>query len=407
MGAGKIVSVVKGLMQIPSRKIQMISQSQSRTLTRFKLHLQSKRQERFWRESTCLDLKILGQKRKTGLSKGTNFVFRERNADRHSSNRPYCSCHGYKWSRILLSVYQDCVVVWRLTSSSHTKVCPPQSRYASIFLKIAIDMLKLYSDNFGPLRITKRIKLITQPPDMLPIPEALIAQDHRCAGCEAYLQQGNSRDFQARLLIHLCIIRRQSARFCTGAWLHTVLIFALVVWTYLIVFYMIMYQSVNNRLSVDYCPVSNTSLTLFGHFAKSAVCLQMCHYTGALYCQNCHSNCKAVLPANVLAQWNFEPQSVSNMAKEYLTAIHEQPVLRIFEAHAGNLSCHIHAIFNYPRSLISEQVSAQIFDEHKSMWRAKSLFPFERSLFPMWKLICNRRRQKLLPYMGIYSAGQK
>ncbi|KAL1222121.1 hypothetical protein V5N11_009354 [Cardamine amara subsp. amara] len=54
---------------------------------------------------------------------------------------------------------------------------------------------------------------------------------------------------------------------------------------------------------------------------------RLCEYTGQLFCSSCHTNDMAVLPARVLHHWDFNRYPVSQLAKSYLDAIHEQPML--------------------------------------------------------------------------------
>ena len=54
-----------------------------------------------------------------------------------------------------------------------------------------------------------------------------------------------------------------------------------------------------------------------------------CEYTRQLYCSNCHSNAKQVLPWSVLQEWDFRPRKVSNVVQEYLSSIFDQPILCI------------------------------------------------------------------------------
>lgn len=50
-----------------------------------------------------------------------------------------------------------------------------------------------------------------------------------------------------------------------------------------------------------------------------------CYYYGKYFCQNCHSNKKAVLPALVIHEWNFKKKMVSNIAFGLLSEIEDIP----------------------------------------------------------------------------------
>ncbi|XP_077220151.1 phox (PX) domain-containing protein [Tasmannia lanceolata] len=54
---------------------------------------------------------------------------------------------------------------------------------------------------------------------------------------------------------------------------------------------------------------------------------RLCEYTGQLFCNLCHTNETAVLPAKVLHLWDFSLYPVSQLAKAYLESIYDQPML--------------------------------------------------------------------------------
>jgi len=56
---------------------------------------------------------------------------------------------------------------------------------------------------------------------------------------------------------------------------------------------------------------------------------RLCYYTGAYYCQNCHKNDKAILPAQILLNWDFAKYKVSVYAKEYLSDIYDKPIIDV------------------------------------------------------------------------------
>lgn len=60
---------------------------------------------------------------------------------------------------------------------------------------------------------------------------------------------------------------------------------------------------------------------------------RQCDYTGLYFCENCHINDTAIIPARVIHNWNFRPQPVSRVAYQIIsylknTAVHfDRPVL--------------------------------------------------------------------------------
>jgi run domain Beclin-1 interacting cysteine-rich containing protein len=60
-----------------------------------------------------------------------------------------------------------------------------------------------------------------------------------------------------------------------------------------------------------------------------------CYYHGKYFCQNCHSNKKAILPALVIHEWNFRQKSVSNIAYDLLAKIEDIPHYNISELNKG------------------------------------------------------------------------
>ncbi|XP_023531456.1 uncharacterized protein LOC111793688 [Cucurbita pepo subsp. pepo] len=54
---------------------------------------------------------------------------------------------------------------------------------------------------------------------------------------------------------------------------------------------------------------------------------RICDYTCQMFCSSCHTNEMAVIPARVLHHWDFTRYPVSQLAKSYLDAIHDQPML--------------------------------------------------------------------------------
>lgn len=54
-----------------------------------------------------------------------------------------------------------------------------------------------------------------------------------------------------------------------------------------------------------------------------------CAYTGKYFCQCCHSNQQAVIPAKMLKKWDFSKDYVSNFARDFLTKIVDEPLFNI------------------------------------------------------------------------------
>lgn len=60
-----------------------------------------------------------------------------------------------------------------------------------------------------------------------------------------------------------------------------------------------------------------------------------CHYTGQLYCHECHTGEQATLPAAVLHHWDFSPRPVCTMAASFLEATANQPLLCVGAINPG------------------------------------------------------------------------
>lgn len=67
--------------------------------------------------------------------------------------------------------------------------------------------------------------------------------------------------------------------------------------------------------------------------AKIVSKARQCDYTGLYFCENCHINDMAIIPARVIHNWDFRPQPVSRVAYQIIsylknTAVHfDRPVL--------------------------------------------------------------------------------
>ncbi|XP_043464222.1 differentially expressed in FDCP 8 homolog [Leptopilina heterotoma] len=58
---------------------------------------------------------------------------------------------------------------------------------------------------------------------------------------------------------------------------------------------------------------------------------RLCDYSGLYYCQKCHWNTYAVIPARVIRNWDMEPRRVCRAASQLLSLLHERPVLLLEE----------------------------------------------------------------------------
>lgn len=68
------------------------------------------------------------------------------------------------------------------------------------------------------------------------------------------------------------------------------------------------------------------------------VCVQgarVCHYTGRLFCPECHVLTSRIIPAAVLRDFDFTRRPVSSLAAEYLDSIATQPLLCIGAVNPG------------------------------------------------------------------------
>lgn len=56
---------------------------------------------------------------------------------------------------------------------------------------------------------------------------------------------------------------------------------------------------------------------------------RLCDYTGLYYCQRCHWNTTAVIPARVIRNWDMEPRKVSRASAQLLEILEQRPVLNL------------------------------------------------------------------------------
>lgn len=73
------------------------------------------------------------------------------------------------------------------------------------------------------------------------------------------------------------------------------------------------------------CAECNTRIT----FKSSCVEPRLCDYSGLYYCQRCHWNTTAVIPARVIRNWDMEPRRVCRAAAQLLALIEQRPVLHL------------------------------------------------------------------------------
>ncbi|XP_063976986.1 differentially expressed in FDCP 8 homolog isoform X2 [Diachasmimorpha longicaudata] len=66
-------------------------------------------------------------------------------------------------------------------------------------------------------------------------------------------------------------------------------------------------------------------------FNSGCVEPRLCDYTGLYFCQRCHWNTLAVVPARVIRNWDLEPRKVSRSASQLLGLLNERPVLPLEE----------------------------------------------------------------------------
>lgn len=58
---------------------------------------------------------------------------------------------------------------------------------------------------------------------------------------------------------------------------------------------------------------------------------RLCDYTGLYFCQRCHWNSLAVIPARVIRNWDMEMRRISRSAAQLLGLLNERPVLPLEE----------------------------------------------------------------------------
>ncbi|KYR00061.1 RUN domain-containing protein [Tieghemostelium lacteum] len=103
------------------------------------------------------------------------------------------------------------------------------------------------------------------------------------------------------------------------------------------------FTEMNNQL----CPSCNAFLDKLGFFK-----VRFCYYTGKHFCNNCHHNEKALIPARILFRWDFKLYTVSDLAKTYLT-IHQSTPFDIFQFNPDvyNLSSNLQRVLMMRRKL--------------------------------------------------------
>jgi hypothetical protein len=77
-------------------------------------------------------------------------------------------------------------------------------------------------------------------------------------------------------------------------------------------------------------PNPNNSNILAKAFQRTAK-PRRCHYSGELYCHDCHTNKKMILPFLVVQSWDFSEQHVSNRDFDFLQAHFTKPMISLHE----------------------------------------------------------------------------
>ncbi|XP_033210061.1 differentially expressed in FDCP 8 homolog isoform X2 [Belonocnema kinseyi] len=75
------------------------------------------------------------------------------------------------------------------------------------------------------------------------------------------------------------------------------------------------------------CAECKTRITFNSGYAEP----RLCDYSGLFYCQRCHWNTFAVIPARVIRNWDMEPRRVCRAAAQLLNLLQERPVLLLEE----------------------------------------------------------------------------
>ncbi|XP_011505581.1 PREDICTED: differentially expressed in FDCP 8 homolog [Ceratosolen solmsi marchali] len=77
------------------------------------------------------------------------------------------------------------------------------------------------------------------------------------------------------------------------------------------------------------------SLSCFGspfkHSESGWIEPRLCDYSGLYYCQRCHWNSLAVIPARIIRNWDMEPRRVCRAAFQLLALLESKPVLLLEE----------------------------------------------------------------------------
>jgi len=56
---------------------------------------------------------------------------------------------------------------------------------------------------------------------------------------------------------------------------------------------------------------------------------RLCDYTGLSFCGACHWSATSIIPARVVHNWDFEPRTVSQATKQYLSLMARKPVINV------------------------------------------------------------------------------
>lgn len=58
---------------------------------------------------------------------------------------------------------------------------------------------------------------------------------------------------------------------------------------------------------------------------------RVCDYTGHYYCNECHINDTAYIPARIVRNWDFKKQRVCKKSKAFLRSIEKRPMIPLFK----------------------------------------------------------------------------
>ncbi|XP_012253345.2 differentially expressed in FDCP 8 homolog isoform X2 [Athalia rosae] len=92
------------------------------------------------------------------------------------------------------------------------------------------------------------------------------------------------------------------------------------------------YRCAECNTGIKFTVSKGLSLSCFGSpFKYTAAWIEprLCDYSGLYYCQRCHWNTTATIPARVIRNWDMEPRKVSRAAAQLLEILEQRPVLNV------------------------------------------------------------------------------